>query len=494
MAQPEDVRELISEIGDQSILPDDFAVPAPGSGVGGGYATMNSLQALFSARSHNITADDRVPGWWSPWRDQFLFKTMLDSDVLSSAIFSTTARLVSVPVHIRARDKENRNHRRISMWSDLLLNSYWQDVAFAFAMDWQTQDNGAFMEIQGAGDPGGPIEPTQVPGTKDWIYGTGLRVLDSQNCTRTGDPEYPVVYKHRGADGRTKYYRFHHTRIIFRSQMASSRADMYDVGLCGASRCVRNVIRLDDIRIFEDELLGVRPLSQLIFGKAISAENMEKAFVVAEEKGANGDKRRVSQLVFMGVTGNPELVKAADIKAIDLKHYPDGYNQETSMNLAINVISMGLGFDPRELWPATVRGATRADAEVQHWKSMMKTPGLWINGMTKELCLKWCPTVSVASFDQQDDEQARSRADLRYVRAQTREIDLRSGALDQEATHQLMLEDGDVSESMFMQLRQRAEEMAAQAEQARQDALAAGVQDGQGDAGATAQDGNTQGA
>lgn len=78
------------------------------------------------------------------------------------------------------------------------------------------------------------------------------------------------------------------------------------------------------------------------------------------------------------------MVKAASVESFDLKKLPEGYDPEVYMNLAVNIISMALGFDPRELWPATVRGATRADAEVQHWKSMRKTPGIWVGQFTKE--------------------------------------------------------------------------------------------------------------
>ena len=473
MAKPEDLRQLAEAVEGQSILGDPpTSVDLEGRALG----RRTPLDIAFSQRSRMMQTSERVPNWWTPGRDVFLWNTVFNNDVMSSAIFSTCARLVSTPVFIRPRDKENTKHRRVSMWSEMLLQYYWTEVAFQFAMDWQTQDNGAFMEIMGAGPPDGPLEATQIPGTNDYIYGTGLRILDSQNCQRTGDPTYPVVYKHKekNAKGETvvKWYKFHDSRIVFSSQMPSTRGDMYSVGFSGASRCIHNTLRLDDIRILEDEVLGVRPATQLMFGKSLTAEDMEKAFQVAEIKAQSSDiKKRSGYIVFMGITGNPELVKAADIEMFDLKKFPEGYSPETHMNIAINIISMALGFDSREFWPATVRGATRADADVQDRKSRAKTAGVWAATIISELNKKWCPSVALATFDAPDLEQDALRADVALVRAQQRASDKLQGILPNEIIWQQMLASGELDEDQYTYCIANAEMIRSQAEIARQDAI-----------------------
>jgi hypothetical protein len=470
MAKPVDLRDLEEAVGNNSILGD----PPPAVDLNSG-APMKArpldLFTTFKNRVHSVS--DRVPAWWDPRRDVFLWNLWMGSDVMSSAIFSTCARLVSNPVFIRPKDKENKAHRRAAMWSEMLLQYYWSEVAFQFAMDWQTQDNGAFMEIEGAGDPDGPIEPTKIEGTNDYIYGTGLRILDSQNCTRTGNPTWPVVYKHRerAANGgiAVRYYKFHHTRIIFSSQMPSTRAEMHNVGLSGVSRCVRNTLRLDDLMTLEDETLGVRPATQLIFSRGITAEDVEKAFEVAEIKSKNAQaKQRAAYAVMLGVVGNSEQVKAASVEFHDLKKFPEGYDPETSMNIAINIIAMALGFDSREFWPATVRGATRADADIQDRKSRAKTAGVWEKTILMELNAKWAPSVALATFDAPDLEMDALRAEVAKVRAEQRASDKEQGILPNEIIWQQMLASGELDESQYAWCIANAERIKSEAALARE--------------------------
>jgi hypothetical protein len=471
--KPADLRELAEAIGDQSIMgPEPLGVDL-NSGVP---IKRNPFDLTFSSRMISRLHSDRVPPWWKPERDKFLWQTVFGSDVMSSAIFSTCARLVSSPVYIRPRDNDNKSHRRIAMWSELLLQYYWPEVAYQFAMDWQTLDNGAFMEVCGAGDADKKLEPTQIPGTNDWVYGTGLRILDSHNCIRTSDDEFPVVYRHRERNSKgeivIKYYKFHHTRIIFSSQMPSTQSGMHKVGFSGASRCIHNVLRLDDIRILEDEVLGVRPATQLVFGKAITAEDMEKAFIVAETKAQSSDtNKRSGYAVFIGITGNAEQVKAGSMEFFDLKKFPEGYSPETHLNLAMNVIAMALGFDAREFWPATVRGATRADAEVQDRKSRAKTAGIWAAMIQNELNKKWAPQVAYATFDAPDLEMDALKATVAETRSRQRGSDKREGILDNRIIWQQMLASGEIDEEQYKDLIGRIDEIKSQAELAREAAI-----------------------
>lgn len=452
----DEIRQLIDEIEPKSILPEK------------GPDKTDPLSAIFSVRDKVFYTGDNIPPWWSPDRDKWLWQTMLSSDVLSSAIFSTSARLSSIPIAVYPRDISNRNNRRIANYASLLLEYYWKEVAFQAAVEWQSCDNGVFIEVLGNGDPDGPIEPTKIPGTNDYLYALGLKVLDSHAATRTGDPVYPVIYRHKPPSGPEKLYKFHRSRIIFMSQMPQPRRDMHGVGFCGASRVINCILRLRDIDLLEAEMLGSRPLSQIIFSRGISAKYMEETFDALDAKRIEAaslrDPRRTSHMVFLSAEGAPEAIKAAGIETFDLKRLPEGYNQEVHMNLAINIVAMGLGFDPREFWPATVRGATRADAEVQHWKAMRKTPGLWTRQFEQELNRFFVPNSCFVSFDQQDDEQDRMRAEIRELRARVLETYKRADAIDQETMWQIMLDEGDITDEQYQKLL-KSEEFALRAEE-----------------------------
>lgn len=436
MARPEDIRELEEAVQPSSIIPD-------------GPAQNSRLDAILTDSSRHIFITERIFPWWSRQRDRFLWETMIRSDMLSSAIFITSARLYSVPFNIIPKDRNNRRVAEIARWSDMLLKESWASEMYRAIIDWQTQDNGMFLEILGNGDPGGPIEPTLVPGTSTYLYGLGLRHLDSQRCTRTGDPEYPVKYRAKDARGRTRDFKIHHSRVLFDAQMPSPRAEMLGVGFSGVSRCISHALHMNDIGILKEEWLGSRPVSEIIFGRGMKADDIKRAFNEADEKANSEGLARFAKIVFLGIDGNPELVRSAGLERIPLKRLPEGYDEEKAITVAINVVAMALGFDARTLWPATVRGATRADAEVQHLKTMKMTPGVFVEMMIRQLTKKFCPVSCEVTAEQQDDEQDGIVGSNKKLRAETRELMLASNQIDLRVNYEMMLKDGDLTQEQF---------------------------------------------
>lgn len=439
----EDVRDLLAAVVPESSMADHPSIDD---------------SRFFTYANHPIFITERVLPWWSRARDRFLWETLVASDALSSAINVTSARLFSIPVSIVPMDDQSRRNRETAHWASALLNLSFSKELLPFILDWQTQDNGAFAEILGGGRPDGELEPTKVPGTETWLYGLGIRHLDSQRCTRTGDPEYPVIYEMYDKDGKYRRYKLHHSRVLFTAQMESPRDRMNRVGFSGTSRCIQHALHLNDISVLKEEWLGSRPISQIIFGRGFTAQQLEAAFKTAEEKANAQGNSRYAHSAFLGVNGNPDMIRAAGVESIPLKRLPEGYDEETSFSIAINVIAMALGFDARELWPATVRGATRADAEVSHLKTMRKTPGVWTQTLGVLLNEKYTPGNCKTSFDQQDDEQDRVTGEIRKLRAEELNMRLAQGQIDLPVAYQMMLDAGDIKEEQFKYLMAQYEE------------------------------------
>lgn len=444
-----DVRELLDAVDPESVLP---------------YAntealTRATLDRFSTTSGHLIEISERIAPYWSRLRDRFLWECAIKSDILSSALNITSARLYSIPFNVVPRDKENRRVREVAYWSDLLLKLSWSREMYPFILDWQGQDNGAFMEVIGAGNPSGPIEPTLVPGTSTYLFGLGLRHLDSQLCIRTNDPTYPVLYEGLDERGRAVRYKLHKSRVVFSSQMRNPRFKMNGVGLCATSRCLRHVQHMDDIDILKEEWLGSRPVSEIIFGRGFSASDLENAFLRVEERANNDRLKRFAKVVFLGMDNAPaDLIKASSLERISMKRLPDGYDEEKSITVALNVIAMALGFDVRVLWPATVRGATRADAEVQHLQTMTKAPGIWVNEIETQLNEKFSPVSCFVSATQEDLQQDAVKAQNQQLRAIVRQTMLTSGQIDQRINLQMMLEDGDITEKQYTYLIRKCEE------------------------------------
>ncbi len=139
---------------------------------------------------------DFVSPWWSWQRDQDLLRVVGECDVLAGALYAYTSKLAALPFRIEPVDPAVRSHWKLAAQYEALLYECsdfyagWEEMATKWFFARATQDNGAFLEIIGAGPKNGEIKGPAV----------GVAFLDPSRCTRTGNPEYPVVYT--DVDGR----------------------------------------------------------------------------------------------------------------------------------------------------------------------------------------------------------------------------------------------------------------------------------------------------
>lgn len=163
-----------------------------------------------------------VNPWWSPKRDIDLLNFVHQVDQLKGAIAKTVLRLSAIKPHIEPRDENNPDQIALASFYSTQLELFeWGQGFQTWISKWLwsrfTQDNGAFAEILGGGDPLGPIVgPAR-----------GVVSLDSQQCLRTGDLEYPVTF----TDLQGRQHSLHRSRVIFSAEMPQPQADMFGVGL-----------------------------------------------------------------------------------------------------------------------------------------------------------------------------------------------------------------------------------------------------------------------
>jgi hypothetical protein len=384
---------------------------------------------------------DVVSPWWSKRRDMELKSFMRTSDHISGAVYNFVSKMTAIPVRIEARDKSIKTHVEMAKtYQDLLNNASqfgagWSELYGKFVEDLVTQDNGAFIEVIGPGDPTGPI--TGMP--------LSLANLDASRCNRTGNAVYPVIYE--GMDG--KLYKLHYTRVIFASQLPSSKLEMFGVGYCALSRCVNAAQNLIDISVYKQEKLGSRPPRQLIItGGGLDPEDLQLAVRMAEQTANNVGLSRFAKTV---VAGNRNLEKP-NAQIIELAKTPDGFDEKESTVLGMAVVSLAFGMDARELFPGMESGASKADALIQHLKQRGKGPGQTIDTTERLLDMKFLPPYLKSTFDYQDDAQDRQAADIWNVRAQARQRDLLQSVTNTRVERQKMVENGELTPEQFEEL------------------------------------------
>lgn len=405
------------------------------------------LMYLLSGVSQGV-----IPGWWSPARDVALGKFWRESTHLSGSFYTLASKLASVPFRIEPRDFSVLTHGKVASQFQSVLEEEsefshgWIDCITKWLMDLWSQDNGAFLEVIGDGPKDGPISGPAL----------GIAHLDSSRCIRTGSVEYPVVYI--DIDGNR--YKFHRSRIIYKSQMPSPRAEMNGVGFCWVSRTISIAQTLIDIQTYKMEKMGSRPKRAFLLTKGgLDPDIVTDAISVADYGMKSEGLTRYSRLVVMGDHNMPD----AGLEIIDLASLPDGFDEQTSTTLGMFAIALAGAVPPRWLWPATTVGATKADAMYQHVSGLTGGPGVTLSMLANAIGGaerasaqfsrgKVLPPFLKIVFDFQDDEQDRTQAEIRRTRAEGREIDLRSGVFSIRVTRELALSAGDITESQFVQM------------------------------------------
>jgi hypothetical protein len=394
-----------------------------------------------------------VPVWWSKERDRELDRFWKNNDFTAGAFYTLASKLSSVPFRVEPRDPSIALHRKqaeeyqenLEAGSEFGLG--WEQLVVPWLVDLWTQDNGAFLEVIGGGPKDGPIKGLPV----------GLAHLDSYRCHRTGSMDYPVQYE----DYDGKLYKLHRSRVLYRSQLPSARAEMYKVGFCWLSRCINAAQSLTDDITYKQEKIGSRPKRGVVVtGGGLDPEDVVSAFAQADAMMDAGGLSRYSKFVTIGASHMPD----ARLELMDLASLPDGFDWETDVTLGMYTIALAGAVPPRWLWPATVTGATKADAMYQHVAGLTGGPGAtlamlagMIGGPERGVgrlpgAIRFLPPQLRMVFDFQDDEQDRTAAEINDVRAQARERNLNDDVISIRVAREGMLETGELSEAQFEDL------------------------------------------
>mgnify|MGYP003634044820 CR=1 FL=1 len=386
--------------------------------------------------------------WWSTQRDRELRRTWQECDHFSGAMYSISGKLGAVPFRVEPRDPSIRAHWRqaekfeIALTEGSEFGEGWLTFMNKSLMDLWVGDNGMFWEIIGPGRKDGPLTGAAV----------GLAHLDSSRCTRTGLAEYPVRYE----DSDGKKYKLHRSRVASFSQLSSPIADMNGVGFCWLSRCLNTAQGMTDILRYKLEKLGSRPTRAILYGSGVGESVLAEAVAVAKESADNAGLRRLSR---MPVVVNPSSGATVQLDMLDLAGLPDGFDYKEDVTLGMYTIALTGGFPPRWLWPATVSGATKADALYQHIAGATSGAGQTLNAISTmiggsergntHMIGKFLPPHLRFIFDFQDDELDRMRAEIKDLRSGRHERDVGSGVVTIRVVREQMLSDGDITESQF---------------------------------------------
>lgn len=371
-------------------------------------------------------AADEAPAWsiYPQYRDAWLRKFYRASDgALSSAVFTMQSKLASLAYKVNAAGP-----RAQKRFSDLLgyanFGEGFASLLKTTAVDLYTQDNGWFWELIGAGRADRPLR------------GPVLQIahLDSANCWRTFDPDFPVLYVNPYTG---EYHKIHESRIVMGSSFTQSDELARGIGYCAVSRALRWAQYAKDIVVYKHEKASGRFKRAIGWGSGFTNKQFDQAIAMADEKNDAIGYTRYSDIPFLlTMKDNPLL------NILNLASLPDGFDSLTEQNIWIYCLAFAFGVDAREFWPATASGATKADASIQNMKAQGKGFSEDVKSIEHAVNWKIFPDGTVLEFDNKDDEQDKRVADLHQVYVLNEDFLIKNGTITAQEGRAMLINQG----------------------------------------------------
>lgn len=357
-------------------------------------------------------------------RDAALYSTLDYEDKWANAVGIAATKCASLEYDVEG-DVDLRKVRSHDILANVDGMQGWTPFIAKHTQDFLCTDNGAFVEIVRSGR-----------GIGSRIV--GLLHLDSMRCTRTGDPDVPVLYTDRL--GRVHEMRAH--EVIALCDMPSPRATFNGSGRCAARRVYRTIYRMAVIEAYvAEKVSGQRPLSWYLLN-GISQRQIEESFAAAKME---ADARNITSYMGAAVTslqtdGPVEMIE------IPFSTLPDGFDLEKERSNARLEYANAIGLDIQDLQPGAIGGSlgSSTQSEVLNEKSKGKGLAYWRKSFTEQMNLKVLPDATTFLFVEKD-----YRDDVMAAQAQKARIDnltamKGAGMIDAPTAVKIAIDAGDL--------------------------------------------------
>lgn len=382
------------------------------------------------------TALNEEPQWngiYPNRRDCFLLEFSRSEAMLASAIYSMKTRIGTLDYTL------NGPPRAKKFAQDLLnapgMGDNLRSIVQKVSSDLDTSDNGAFVELWRPGKPDSDAGDRPV---------LGFAHLDSRQCWRSFDPEFPVWYTNP-VTGQIR--KLHRSRVVMASDNPQPVELARGIGFCATSRILLMSRTFRSMQIFLNEKVNGG------FTRAIGAVNGLTAAQFRKALQSNdADEQARGYLVYRGIPFffNPSGQKDDEIKFIlqDLASVPDGFVFRDDADLYAYMLAFAFGVDAREFWPATTSGATKADASVQNMKAQGRGIGNRIQTVTGML-RQALPDSVTFEFDYTDDAQDEQAARINQTRATTYDMMIKNYTITPQEARAMSIANGILDETVL---------------------------------------------
>lgn len=392
---------------------------------------------LWLALGQKLDEEPRWNALYPNHRDRYLIEFSRSEAMVSSAVYSMKTRIGTLNYSLNGPPRAKK-------FAQELLNNpgmgqSFSDVTQLISSDLDTSDNGAFLEIWKPGSP------DKAPPKDSPVY--GFAHLDSRQCWRSFDPDFPVWYTNP-VTGEIR--KLHKERVAFTADNAQPVELARGIGFCAISRALRMVRVFRNMQIFVDEKVGGRFHRAIGAISGVSAPQVKRAL---ESHDSQQDSKGYVIYNDIPFLIDPSTEGKNDIKIMlqDLASVPDGFSFRDDADLYAYILAFCFGVDAREFWPATQSGATKADATVQNMKARGRGIGNRIQ--TVEWLIRHAlPDVVEWEYDFSDDEQDETQTRIQGMKIQNLSTLARDGAINTLEYRALAIADGIIDGKLLEDL------------------------------------------
>ena len=377
---------------------------------------------------------DMFPQWGTNFRrrDIELRKFWPTEPILASALFSTIGRNSAFSWSLEGPAETVNMVQHILNSAD--FGRGWGSFVSKVYTDVMTQDNGGWIEIIRAENR--PDSPA-----------IGLAHLDAARITRTGDLEEPAIFQDlKGVFHRMKWY-----QVQDMTDFPSPVAQMRGMQLCAVSRVLRAAQILRAIGVYQNEKIsGDNPNAIHLVG-GITSNTITTAL---EQHKAKQAERGMAVFTIPAVIASLDPTATISVETLDLKTLPDGFNIEENMKWYISQLALGMGADYQDFAPLPGGNlGSSAQSLVLHQKSRGRGPALFMTAFEKLMNFHGViPSGVTFQFDETDVVEETEQATLLKTKSEAYKDLVDTGALDDQAVRQLLLDQGDISQETFDRL------------------------------------------
>ena len=311
----------------------------------------------------------------------------------------------------------------------------WTPFAKCGSEDLTTADNGWFTEL--IRDPtmnaGSPFKEERAPVI-------GIAHLDSNQCVRTGDPFYPVIYTDRNG----KRHKLAWYQVILFSDFPSTIQSMNGVGYSAVTRALRLAQIMRSIFLFKDEKVSGRHFKQMHIVSGVSRVDIADAKKRGQEEADNrGNIRWIEPVILASL--DPE--KPVSVATIDLANLPDGFDFDQEMKWYISGLALDFGVDYQEFAPLPGGGIGSANQSmILHRKSSGKGPAMFMKIAEAFKNYGVFPRGYEMVFEDRDEEKELEKQTLRKLFQEEMALAVRNGIIDPATARKIGVARGLYSE------------------------------------------------